>query len=75
MQPVVRGGRAGTQDWAEMLMRMYMRWAEATDSRSRTKTRRPVRRQGLSSAEFVVKGRYAYGWLKAERVACTASCA
>jgi peptide chain release factor 2 len=60
-------GGADSQDWAEMLYRMYVRWAErrgfAVDEESST----PGSEAGLSSVEFLVKGRYAYGYLQAER--------
>src|SRR5881275_554350 len=60
-------GGADAQDWTEMLYRMYVRWAQrhAFDVEEEDST--PGSEAGLSSVEFVVKGRYAYGWLKAER--------
>ena len=66
----VNSGAGGTdaQDWTEMLLRMYTRWARARglrrrDRRGATRARRP----GISSATFIVKGRYAYGLLAGER--------
>jgi peptide chain release factor 2 len=60
-------GGADAQDWAEMLLRMVLRWAErrgySTDLDSVTEGSEA----GISSAEVVVKGRYAYGYLQAER--------
>ncbi len=60
-------GGADSQDWCELLLRMYVRWAErhgfdveVTDSTAGSEA-------GLSSAEFIVRGRYAYGWLQSER--------
>jgi peptide chain release factor 2 len=60
-------GGADAQDWTEMLLRMYLRWAEGHGFEVELEDSTPGSEAGLSSAEFVVKGRYAYGWLKAER--------
>jgi peptide chain release factor 2 len=60
-------GGADAQDWTEMLLRMYLRWAESHGFEVEVEDTTPGSEAGLSSAEFVVKGRYAYGWLKAER--------
>jgi len=60
-------GGADAQDWTEMLLRMYLRWAESHGFDVELDDSTPGSEAGLSSAEFVVKGRYAYGWLKAER--------
>ncbi len=60
-------GGADAQDWTEMLLRMYLRWAEGHGFDVELEDSTPGSEAGLSSAEFVVKGRYAYGWLKAER--------
>jgi peptide chain release factor 2 len=60
-------GGADAQDWTEMLLRMYLRWAESHGFEVELDDTTPGSEAGLSSAEFVVKGRYAYGWLKAER--------
>jgi peptide chain release factor 2 len=60
-------GGTDSQDWAEMLLRMYLRWAESHGFEVEVDDTTPGSEAGLSSAEFVVKGRYAYGWLKAER--------
>jgi len=55
------------QDWAEMLLRMYTRWAEGRGYDVEVDEFTEGSEAGLSSAEFVVKGRYAYGYLQAER--------
>ncbi|MGI8662914.1 MAG: peptide chain release factor 2 [Acidimicrobiales bacterium] len=60
-------GGADAQDWTEMLLRMYLRWAERHGFDVELDDTTPGSEAGLSSAELVVKGRYAYGWLKAER--------
>jgi peptide chain release factor 2 len=60
-------GGADAQDWTEMLYRMYMRWAQGHGFTVEEEDSTPGSEAGLSSVEFVVKGRYAYGWLKAER--------
>jgi peptide chain release factor 2 len=60
-------GGADAQDWTEMLYRMYVRWAQGHGFDVEEEDSSPGSEAGLSSVEFVVKGRYAYGWLKAER--------
>jgi len=60
-------GGADAQDWTEMLYRMYVRWAQGHGFEVEEEDSTPGSEAGLSSVEFVVKGRYAYGWLKAER--------
>ena len=60
-------GGADAQDWTEMLYRMYVRWAQLHGFDVEEEDSTPGNEAGLSSVEFVVKGRYAYGWLKAER--------
>jgi peptide chain release factor 2 len=65
----VQAGEGGVdaQDWAEMLVRMYTRWAEGRGFDVEVDDVTEGSEAGLSSAEFVVKGRYAYGYLQAER--------
>ena len=65
----IHAGAGGTdaQDWAEMMLRMYTRWAERRGLRDRGGGGTPGRRSGLLSATFIVKGRYAFGLLAAER--------
>jgi peptide chain release factor 2 len=60
-------GGADAQDWTEMLLRMYVRWAERHGFDVEIESTVDGSEAGLSSAEFVVKGRYAYGWLRSER--------
>jgi peptide chain release factor 2 len=60
-------GGADAQDWAEMLYRMYVRWAERHGFEVEEESSTPGSEAGLSSVEFLVKGRYAYGYLQAER--------
>lgn len=65
----VHAGAGGTdsQDWTEMLLRMYLRWAEGRDHKSRILDSSAGEEAGLKSATIEVRGRYAYGYLKAER--------
>ncbi|MGQ0616778.1 MAG: peptide chain release factor 2 [Acidimicrobiia bacterium] len=60
-------GGADAQDWTEMLYRMYQRWAQSHGFDVEEEDSTPGSEAGLSSVEFIVKGRYAYGYLKAER--------
>jgi peptide chain release factor 2 len=66
---VVNSGAGGTdaQDWAEMLLRMFTRWAERRGFTVELDELQPGTEAGISSATFTVKGRYAYGLLKGER--------
>lgn len=61
-------GAGGTeaQDWAEMLMRMYMRWAERQGFKTTLVDILPGDGAGIKSATITVDGRYAYGYLSAE---------
>jgi peptide chain release factor 2 len=65
----VRAGAGGTdsQDWAEMLLRMYLRWAEQRGFRVEMKEASPGEEAGLKSATFVARGENAYGLFAAER--------
>ena len=60
-------GGADSQDWAEMLYRMYVRWAQGRGFEVEEESSTSGSEAGLSSVEMVVKGRYAYGLLQAER--------
>jgi peptide chain release factor 2 len=62
-------GTGGTdaQDWAEMLLRMYLRWAAERDFETDLLEASPGEEAGLKSATFTVKGDNGYGVLKAER--------
>jgi peptide chain release factor 2 len=65
----IHAGTGGTdaQDWAEMLLRMYLRWAEARGFDVEMLEASPGEEAGLKSATFTAKGENAYGILKAER--------
>src|SRR5215208_4589437 len=65
----VRSGAGGTdsQDWAEMLLRMYLRWAERRGFRVEMKEASPGEEAGLKSATFIARGENAYGLFAAER--------
>jgi len=61
------GGGTEAQDWAEMLLRMYQRWAERRRFQTELLEASPGEEAGLKSATMTVKGENAYGTLKAER--------
>jgi len=65
----VHSGAGGTDaaDWAQMLLRMFTRWAERRGFDVELDEVQPGTEAGISSATFVVKGRYAYGMLQGER--------
>ncbi len=65
----IHAGAGGTesQDWAEMLMRMYLRWAEASDYKTTLVDQTEGEEAGLKSVTLEIDGEYAYGYLKAER--------
>jgi len=65
----IHAGTGGTdaQDWAEILLRMYLRWAERRGFDTELLEASPGEEAGLKSATFSVKGENAYGILKAER--------
>jgi peptide chain release factor 2 len=60
-------GGTDAQDWAEMLLRMYLRWAADRGYRTELVEASPGEEAGLKSATFTVAGENAYGALKAER--------
>ncbi len=64
----IHSGAGGTesQDWAEMLMRMYSRWAERRGFEVHMLDRQPGEEAGIKSATLEIKGESAYGYLKAE---------
>lgn len=66
---VLQSGAGGTdaQDWAELMLRMYTRWADGRGFNLEVASVNAGTEAGISSAEFIVKGRYAYGMLQAER--------
>jgi len=65
----IHSGTGGTdsQDWTEMLLRMYLRWAADRGFQTELLEASPGEEAGLKSATFSVKGENAYGVLKAER--------
>jgi len=65
----VHAGAGGTesQDWAEMLLRMYLRWAERNRYRTEILDQTEGEEAGLKSVTFTIDGRWAYGRLKSER--------
>ena len=64
----IQSGEGGTeaQDWAEMLLRMYQRWAEQKGLSFEVTAVSEGTEAGISSAEFIVTGRRAYGMLQSE---------
>jgi peptide chain release factor 2 len=62
-----KDGGTDAQDWAEMMLRMYSRWAERRGFEIEVEEATPGQEAGLLSATFIVKGRYAFGLLAAER--------
>jgi peptide chain release factor 2 len=64
----IHAGAGGTesQDWAEMLLRMYTRWAERRGSKVEVLEFQSGEQAGIKSATLLVKGGNAYGWLKTE---------
>ncbi len=64
----IHAGAGGTesQDWAEILLRMYMRWAEGHGFRVEGIEESPGEEAGIKSATVKVSGESAYGWLKTE---------
>ncbi len=64
----VHAGAGGTesQDWAEMLLRMYIRWAEKRGYETEWVEESPGEEAGLKSATIIIKGANSFGWLKGE---------
>ena len=64
----IQSGSGGTeaQDWAEMLLRMYTKWAESRDFTVQVTDLSPGDVAGIKSASLLVEGEYAYGWLRTE---------
>ena len=64
----IQAGAGGTeaQDWASMLLRMYLRWAEDRGWQTEMMEESEGEVAGIKSATFRVAGDYAYGWLKTE---------
>jgi peptide chain release factor 2 len=65
----IHPGAGGTesQDWAEMLMRMYVRWAERHGFEVGVLDLLPGEEAGIKSVSIEIRGQYAYGYLKAEK--------
>ncbi|MGH8063142.1 MAG: peptide chain release factor 2, partial [Pseudoxanthomonas sp.] len=64
----IQAGAGGTeaQDWAEMMLRMYLRWCESRGWKTELMEVSAGEVAGIKSATFRVEGEYAYGWLKTE---------
>jgi peptide chain release factor 2 len=64
----IHAGAGGTeaQDWVEMLLRMYLRWAEKRNFKTSVIDYLPGDEAGVKSVSFTVEGEYAYGYAKAE---------
>lgn len=64
----INAGAGGTeaQDWADMLLRMFLRYCEKKGYRTEMTDYQPGEEAGIKGATFTVDGEYAYGWLRAE---------
>lgn len=64
----IQAGSGGTeaQDWAEMLLRMYLRWGEAHSFKTELMEVSPGEVAGIKSASIRFEGSYAFGWLRTE---------
>ena len=64
----INAGAGGTeaQDWAEILLRMYLRWAERKGFETQVVDILPGEEAGIKNVTFIVKGPHAYGYLKCE---------
>jgi peptide chain release factor 2 len=60
-------GGTESQDWAEMLLRMYLRWAEKRGYKAEVLDLTPGEEAGIKSATIQIAGEYAYGYLRSER--------
>jgi len=61
-----RDGGTDANDWAEMVLRMYIKWAEANDYKTELLDRQDNEEAGINSAAIAVRGPMAYGYLKGE---------
>ncbi len=64
----INAGAGGTesQDWAQMLLRMYTRWAARRGFKTELVAESEGEQAGIKSATLLIKGEYAYGWAKTE---------
>jgi peptide chain release factor 2 len=64
----IQAGAGGTeaQDWAQMLMRMYLRWGDQHGFKTEVTDSSPGEVAGIKSASIRFEGEYAYGWLRTE---------
>lgn len=64
----IQAGSGGTeaQDWAEMLLRMYLRWAEKQGFSAKLQEVSPGDVAGIKSATIEISGEYAFGWMRTE---------
>ena len=64
----IQSGSGGTeaQDWAEMLLRMYLKWAEGKGFSTTVTESSPGEVAGIKSSSILIEGDYAYGWLRSE---------
>ena len=64
----LNAGAGGTeaQDWAEMLQRMYLRWAERRGFKREISDMQPGEEAGIKSASLIIKGEHAYGLMRSE---------
>ena len=64
----INPGAGGTeaQDWAEILLRMYLRWCERRGFKTELLSKQPGDEAGIKDASFVARGPNAYGYLRAE---------
>lgn len=64
----IQSGAGGTeaQDWANMLLRMYLRWAESHDFKAEIIEASAGEVAGIKSATILISGEFAYGWLRTE---------
>ncbi|MGI9225679.1 MAG: peptide chain release factor 2 [Woeseiaceae bacterium] len=64
----IQSGAGGTeaQDWADMILRMYLRWAEAHGFKAEVIEASAGEVAGIKSATLHIRGEYAYGWLRTE---------
>lgn len=60
-------GGADAQDWAEMMLRMYIRWAERNGFKTEILDRTEGEEAGVKSATALIRGEFAYGYLRSER--------